>query len=195
MEVFRIIQPSPLLAPYVKNYWLLKTAGDPAALARTVPTGMMSLIFHRGNRLLSIHDNNLHTRTFQSGQERTFTDLEYTGQVNMISIVFHPVGVRVFFDPPINIIYNRRVTAGDIEDKEPAALEHSLTSTEDDRLCIILIEQFLLRRLCRLAEHTQIRMEAAIRQINSGRTDVARPADTACLGRKQFQRVFSNSHI
>ena len=191
MEEFRTIQPSPLLTPYVKNYWLLRTASNSAALARTVPTGMMSLIFHRGSRLLSIHDNKLHPRAFLTGQERTFADLEYTGQVDMISVVFRPAGVRAFFDLPINTIYNQRVTAGDIEDKELAGLEYSLTSTEDDGLCVMLIEQFLLKRLCHLAEHTLLRLDATIHQINLGQTDVARLADTACLSRKQFQRVFS----
>lgn len=191
MEEFRIIQPSPLLAPYIKNYWILKTACDSTALARTVPTGMMSLIFHRGNQLLSIHDNYLQPRAFLSGQEKTFADLEYSGQINMISIVFHPVGVRAFFNLPINTFYNQRITAGDISDKELAELEHSLTSTEDDHLCFLLIEQFLLKRLSRLAEHNLKRLNVTIREINLGQTDVAQLADTACLSRKQFQRIFS----
>ena len=191
MEEFRIIQPSPLLAPYIKNYWLLKTASDSAELARTVPTGTMNLIFHRANRLLSIWENDLHPRAFLGGQEKTFADLEYTGQISMISVVFHPVGARAFFDLPMSKINNLRLTAGDLEDKELAELEHSLTSTEDDNLCILLIEQFLLKRLTRLAEYNLKRIEASIRLINSGQTDVALLADAACLSSKQFQRIFS----
>ncbi len=52
VEEFRVIQPSAALAPYVKNYWLLKTDGD-SDVARTVPTGMMNMIFHRGRRLIT----------------------------------------------------------------------------------------------------------------------------------------------
>lgn len=194
MEEFKIIQPSPLLTLYIKNYWLLKTACDSPTLARTVPMGMMNLIFHRGNRLLSIHNNELHPRAFLSGQEKTFADLEYTGQINMISVVFRPVGVKAFFDLPMNKINNLRVTAGDLEDKELAGLEHSLINTEDDQLCILLIEQFLLKRLSRLTEYNLKRIEATIQLINSGQTDVALLADTACLSTKQFQRIFSE-HI
>ncbi|WP_313381454.1 helix-turn-helix domain-containing protein [Proteiniphilum saccharofermentans] len=191
MEEFKIIHPSPLLAPYIKNYWLLKTACDSPELARTVPMGMMNLIFHRGNRLLSIHDNELHPRAFLSGQEKTFADLEYTGQINMISVVFRPIGVKAFFNLPMNKINNLRVTAGDLEDKELAELEHSLTNTEDDQLCILMIEKFLLKRLSRLAEYNLKRIETTIRLINSGQTDVTLLADTACLSTKQFQRIFS----
>lgn len=219
MEDFRIIQPSPLLAPYVKNYWLLKTAcdcfpaisphrqpadcehrsvsssacgdPDPATRVRTVPTGMMNLIFHRGNRLLSVHDNELHPRAFLSGQEKRFADLEYAGEINMISVVFRPAGVRAFFDLPANMIHNLRVTAGDLEDKELAELENSVLKTENDGFCIMLIEQFLLKRLTRIAEYKLKRIDAAIGMINYGQTDIARLADVACLSTKQFQRVFS----
>ena len=191
MEEFRIIPPSPLLAPYVKNYWLLKAVSDSASLQRTVPTGMMSLIFHRGNRLFSVYENELHPRAFLNGHESTFADLRYTGQINMISVVFRPAGVRAFFNLPIIKTNNLRLTAGDMEDKELSQLENSLTSTEDEQLCVLLIEQFLLKRLTRLAEHNLNRIEAAIRLINSGQTDVSVLADASCLSRKQFNRIFS----
>jgi AraC-like DNA-binding protein len=190
-EEFRVIQPSPLLAPYIKHYWLLKTAGHSEALARTVPTGMMSLIFHRGNRLLSVYENALHPRAFLSGQESTFADLKYSGGVDMISVVFHPVGVRAFFSLPINKLAGLRLTAGDIEDKELAVLENSLTSTEDDKLCILLIEQFLLKRLTRLADYNLKRIDMAIGLINSGEGDAARLAEATCLSGRQFYRIFS----
>jgi AraC-like DNA-binding protein len=191
MEDFTIIQPSPALAPYVKHYWLLKAVGTTPTQAATVPTGMMSLIFHRGNRLRSLHDNELHPRAFLSGQEKSYANLEYAGQINMLSVVFRPAGARTFFNLPLNKIYNLRVTAGDMEDRDLQKLENALTSTENDRLCILLIEQFLLKRLTRLAEHNIKRIESSIRLINSGQTDVNRLADAACLSTKQFNRLFS----
>ncbi len=174
----------------MKNYWLLKTDGD-SDVARTVPTGMMNLIFHRGQRLLSVHENTLHPRAFLSGQERTFADLQYDGQVDMISVVFRPVGVRAFFDLPMSLTAGLLLTAGDLEDKELSALENSLISTEDDRMSILLIEQFLFHRLMRLAGHNLKRIETAIRLINSGEANVGALADAVCLSNKQFDRVFS----
>ena len=191
MEEFRIIQPTPILAPYIRNYWLLKTACDSPALARTVPTGMMSLIFHRGNRLLSVHQNEIHPRAFLSGQEKSFADLAYTGQVNMLFVTFHPVGVRAFFNLPMSKINNLRVTAADLEDKEMAQLEHTLTDTEDDDICICLIEQFLFKRLNSLAEYNLRRIDTTIRLINSGQTDIDQLASVACLSTKQYRRIFS----
>lgn len=191
MEEFRIIQPSAPLAPYVKNYWFLKAVGDSTSLQRTVPTGMMSLIFHRGNQLLSVFENKLHPRAFLNGQEKTFADLRYTGQVNMISVVFRPVGVRAFFNFPLIQANNLRISADDLEDKELAELESALTSTEDDYPCILLIEQFLLKRLTHLTEYNLRRIDTTLRLIHSGQTEVSALADAACLSRKQFNRVFS----
>ena len=103
MEEFLIIKPSPHLAPYIKNYWLLKTDVTSPAIVRTLPTGMMSLVFHRGNRILSVKERELHPRAFLSGHEKCFADLEYNGQINMISVTFKPTGVRAFFNLPVLI--------------------------------------------------------------------------------------------
>lgn len=64
MEEFNFINPTAALAPFIKYYWLLKTVGDETSLIRTVPTGMISLIFHRGNRLLSVSENEYHPQAF-----------------------------------------------------------------------------------------------------------------------------------
>lgn len=191
MEDFKIIQPSAVLIPYVKQYWVLKTVGDSATLARTVPTGLMNLIFHRGNRLFSVNENELHPRAFLSGQERTFADLKYDGQINMISVVFHPVGVKAFFKLPVSQLAGSRLSGGDINDKELSRLEIDLVNTENDNLCILLIEKFLLKRLTSLVQYNLKRVETAIRLINSGQTDIVKLADAACLSTKQFNRVFS----
>ena len=194
MEKFAVIQPCPFLKPYIKQYWLLKTVGEPVSLARTVPAGMMNLILHRGNRLLSIQDHEYHPRVFLSGHEKTFADLEYSGQIDMVSVVFRPAGVRAFFNLPMNKVNNLRVTADDLGDKELAELEKAFTNTENDRICILMIEQFLLKRLRKLTEYNLQRIETAIRLIDSGQTDVAALASASCLSPKQFKRIFSE-HI
>lgn len=191
MEEFKIIPPAPLLGPYIKHYWLLKTLGGPTSYVRTVPTGMMCLVFHRGDRLLSVRENELHPRAFLAGHEKTFADLKYAGQIDMISVVFRPAGIRAFFKLPVDQATGLRLTAEELEDPELVALEHALTSTGDDRICIGLIEWFLLKRLSGLAEHNRKRMATAIRLIDAGQADLAGLADACCLSTKQFSRVFT----
>lgn len=191
MEDFYLLQPSPLLAEYVRHYWVLKTIGDASALVRTVPTGMMSLLFHRGNQLFSVYDNALHPRVFLSGQERTFTDLKYNGQVNIISVVFRPVGARAFFNLPVDRTTGLRLTAEELEDNELRELEKTIISTADDQMCIRLIEKFLFRRLRKPATYNLKRIDSAIRLINAGEDEITRLANAACMSTKQFTRVFS----
>jgi AraC-like DNA-binding protein len=191
MEDFYLLPPSPLLAAYVRHYWVLKTRGDVSAQVRTVPTGMMNLLFHRGTQLFSVGENVLHPRVFLGGQERTFADLKYDGQVNIISVVFRPVGARAFFNLPVDRITGLRLTADELEDKEFRELEKIIISTADDGVCIRLIEQFLLRRMTKPATHNLQRIDTAIRLINAGENDMALLAGAACLSTKQFTRVFS----
>lgn len=191
MEDFTIIYPSSMLTPYVKHYWHLKTVGDSASLARTVPTGMMSLIFHRGNRLLSVNDMMLHPRAFLGGQENRFADLQYDGQIDMLVVVFHPAGVRAFFSLPLDKAAGLRLSAEEMGDKQLLQLENALISTEEEDLSILLIEQFLMKRLTHLAAHNLKRINTTIELIESGERDISRLADVACLSTKQFCRIFS----
>ena len=191
MEDYNIVYPSYMLRPYVKHYWHLKTVGDSATLARTVPTGMMSLIFHRGNRLLSVNDMKLQPRAFLGGQEKTFADLQYDGQIDMLVVVFRPAGVRAFFSLPLNKTAGLRLSAEEMEDKQLLQLENALISTEEEDLSIQLIEQFLMKRLTHLSSHNLKRINTTIRLIESGESDISRLADAACLSTKQFSRVFS----
>lgn len=94
-----------------------------------------------------------------------FADLKYHGQVNIISVVFRPIGVRAFFRLPINSLSGLRLTPGDMEDRELRELERRIAGTEDDALCIALIETFLLKRFAQPAEHNIKRIESAIRLI------------------------------
>lgn len=191
MEEFNFINPSAALAPFVKYYWLLKTVGDETSLIRTVPTGMISLIFHRGNRLLSVSENECHPQAFLSGQERSYFDLKYTGQIDMIVVVFKPIGARSFFSLPIDKVTGLRLTADDLEDKELMELERMVTVTVQDHKCIHIIEQFLLNRLTMPTDYNLNRVSHALNLLNRGETDVTNLADATCLSTKQFNRVFS----
>jgi len=192
-ETCIFVQPTASLKPFVKHYWLLKTAGNEAEVVRTVPTGMMSLVFHRGCRLLSVRENQFHPRAFLCGQEKSFVDLKYQGSVNMIFVVFRPAGVKVFFPIPADRSAGVRLTAGDMHNKELLQLESDIANTEDDSLCIHLIERFLLKQLIPYGTYSQQnhnRLQTAIGLINSGVKEIEQLADAACLSTRQFNRIF-----
>lgn len=193
MEKFRIIQPSAILSPYVRHYWLLES-DDIAQAQRVIPSGNVGLLFHRAS--LMLRNGQAIPRTSLSGQTVTFADLIPTGNVQMIAVVFHPFGTKAFFDMPINELSELIVPGDDLHIQKLHELEDKILNTADDDTCIQMIELFLTDRLTPFKEYNYNRMKTTIHAINlsGGEMSLTRLAETACLGNKQFQRVF-NEHI
>jgi len=191
MEEYQVIKPSLLLAPYVKHYWFMKITEISSMQMRTVPSGHVCLMFHRGNRIFSASKNDYQPRAFLCGHERLFMDLEYSGWIDMVCVVFHPVGARFFFDMPINEVNGLQVDIHDLEDKQLIDLQKRLEDAKTDQHSVLLIEQFLLTRIRNLADYNLKRIDTAIRLINAQQTDISKLADASCLSPRQFNRVFT----
>lgn len=191
MEQFKIIQPSAVLAPYVRYYWTL-VSDNVTQSQRIVPTGNIALLFHRGYRMK--HNDLLVPVTSLSGQSLGFADLAPTGVVDMIVVVFHSFGAKAFFNMPLCELSDRIVAADDLSIGSLKDLEDQVLNASDDEMCIRLIESFLISRLNPYQEYNYQRMVTAIGTINQcddTGSSVTRLAETVCLSRKQFQRVFS----
>lgn len=191
MERFNIIQPSIVLAPYVKHYWLLES-DDVVHSQRIIPTGNIELRFHKGS--LMKRDGELIPVTSLSGQSLSFADLVPTGAVNMIAVVFHPFGARAFFNLPIYELSGLIASADDMNMYSLKELEDKILHEADDNVCIRLIESFLISRLHPFKEYNYRRMVAAINTINlsDGELSVSRLAETVALSRNHFN-VFSTN--
>ena len=53
MEKIQVIQPTKLLAPYIKQYWLLRIDDVKQGFQRSIPAGCVALVFHKGNKIIS----------------------------------------------------------------------------------------------------------------------------------------------
>jgi AraC-like DNA-binding protein len=192
MDSFQIIQPSPLLAPYVKHYWFMTINSVKQAFERIVPTGMTCLMFHRGERLFSVSKNEFQSRAFLSGVNTTFSDLSYQGKIDMISVEFRPAGAKAFFKMPMIELCGQSINIDTLSDQELSDLEKRLFETSDLKTCVSLIEQFLYKRIHQLKTYNLKRMNAVTHAIYSGQQNIETLAQTACLGYKQFKRVFTD---
>lgn len=190
MELFKIIQPSAVLSPYVRYYWLL-VSDDVTQSQRVIPTGNVELLFHRGYQMK--RNGRIIPRTSLSGQTLSFADLLPTGVVNMIAVVFRPFGAKAFFDMPVSELSELVVPADDLNIAPLRELEDQILHTSDDGMCIRLIESFLIGRMNPFKEFNYKRMTVAVNTINlcGGELSVSRLAEKICLGKKQFQRIFS----
>ena len=50
MEKIQVIQPTKLLAPYIKQYWLLRIDDVKQGFQRSIPAGCVALVFHKGTQ-------------------------------------------------------------------------------------------------------------------------------------------------
>ena len=113
-----------------------------------------------------------------------------------MAVVFHTYAANAFFRIPVSEFCDRKVTAGEAGDRDLLELEDRLLYETEDRNCIRLVEQFLLRRLNPLKLYNLERMRSVISTIDreKGEIRVSDLASSVFLSTKQFQRVFTG-HI
>ena len=162
------------------------------ASERVIPTGMMCLMFHRGERLFSSSENQWQPRAFLSGQDISYTDLSYCGAIDMISVEFRPGGAKAFFKMPMIELNGQAVAIDALSDPQLTELEKRLSETGDPNACVFHIEQFLYKRFYPLEAYNLRRVNAVMQSVYRGEQNIDRLAQTACLGYKQFKRVFAD---
>lgn len=52
MEKIQVIQPTKLLAPYIKQYWFLRIDDVKQGFQRSIPAGCVGIVFHKGNKII-----------------------------------------------------------------------------------------------------------------------------------------------
>ncbi|MCD8102950.1 MAG: helix-turn-helix domain-containing protein [Alistipes sp.] len=191
MENFQIIHPSALLKPYIKHYWFLNTNDATQPVQRIIPTGYVSLIFHRGENLFSISKGEQQPKAFMSGQTRGYSDIQQKGMVDMISVTFQPHGTKAFFALPLNELFELTLSVDDMGDPALIELQNCLMDAPDVLSCVRLIEAFLIKRLNVVKAYNHERMSAVMEAINAGENNIEKLARISCLSYKQFKRIFS----
>lgn len=190
MEKFQIIYPSELLKPYVKEYWFLAIDNAVRSSQRYIPSGCTMLSFHRGERVYSTLHREIQPSSGLCGQSTLYTDTVYSGNLDMIAIVFQPIAARAIFGIPMSCLRNKNIGIDLLGDVSLLDLEKQLMETSDNNVCVYHIEQYLKRKLYRFADERFDRMNAIIQSVDAGQQDIKTLSQTACLGYKQFKRVF-----
>lgn len=78
MEKIQVIQPTKLLAPYIKQYWLLRIDDVKQGFQRSIPAGCVALVFHKGNKIISSFHKGTQPQSYISGQISTYSDIEFS---------------------------------------------------------------------------------------------------------------------
>lgn len=192
MESFRVIKPHPVLASYIKQYWILEVNHFSGISERIIPTGCVSLVFHKQNLLFSSKDSSLQPRTFICGQSTNFTDLTSQNGIKMIVVDFYPFSARLFLNEAINEFQEYNVSVDDINDIDLNELQKKVEDNNNDYEIIELIETFLIHRLSLSDNYHIKRITEAVRLIESStELSIKKLSEETALSNKHFTRVFS----
>lgn len=194
---FRIAAPSPLLSPYVQQYWSMEaTLGNgESCIQRIVPGGLTELIFYledvpgyiKGGR-------DIPGRVITSGQQTGYYDIEVAGKMSLFSVLFRPEGLKSLFRLPPEELADRTIDATHLIGREAYILYERLAEAESFQSRKEIADNFLLKHLCEIGNHSMLRITDSIRAINTGRAmiGVDKLADRACLSIRQYERQFSS---
>ncbi|MEQ1643800.1 MAG: helix-turn-helix domain-containing protein [Pyrinomonadaceae bacterium] len=138
------VQPSPLLASYIKCYWALSIdALEAIAEPETVlPDGTLEIVFNLADRFRRFHCNGqieLQPRAIVVGQMRRFVKIQPTGAVDLFGVRFHTAGAYHFFKCGLNELTEKIVELDAIVGAGDRSLEDRIRSaaTTADRIAII----------------------------------------------------------
>ena len=190
MEKIQVIQPTKLLAPYIKQYWFLRIDDVKQGFQRSIPAGCVALVFHKGNKIISSFHKGTQPQSYISGQINTYSDIEFSF-LDMVIILFQPIGCRMFFPYPMKEFTNQNIGIDLLDNTCLVELEERINEAADTYQIVRLIEEYLLNRLCKNIPCHANRMMATIHNINEGEGNISVLSQTACLGYKHFKRIFA----
>lgn len=185
-------KPDNRLLPYVRYYYVLRSRENFRTL--TFPIGCPQIIFHKKSPLYIPELKSRQSVFTVSGQVNFPAHVCSAGDTEMIVAVFRPHTVGMFIGVPPSLFYNREISGYDVESKELDKLAARIFEDEDNGRCVRTVEHWLLTRLHEATAPDFSRMCTAVRRLmEAPSTTVGQLADIACLGKKQFERVFFRS--
>ena len=193
-EDFRFYKPCKELQPYVRYYWGFKS--NQLLNTLTFPIGCPQIIFHKQTPLYIPELGTAQPEFTISGQVNYPSHLYADGNVEMIVVVFQPYALKAFLNLPVSLLHNLEISGYDLENKHLRQLAAQIFDCEDTSSCISIIEQWLLLQIANVqtpkTAYNIKRITAALKRLFvMPSTSVTELASTACLGKKQFERLFN----
>lgn len=191
-----IARPSLLLSKFVKHYWTIENCMPVGQehIQRIVPNGLSELIFYLGDKPVSKDKNkSINENSVISGQLSEFYDIQISGKLSLFSILFQPQGLSMFLDIPLNELHNQNIPLKFILKNNTNKLENRLFETNSFAERIRIVEQYLFKLFHKRGHaynYDRIRKSVSLINQSKGVINIDLLASKACLGRKQFERIF-----
>lgn len=192
---YQVYSPSEKLSKYIKLYWTLEgDFSDTPTKNRVFPDGCIELIFHYGSlfKKYNINGAAIQPRCFFHGQLTKFIEIEATGKTGIFSIRFQPHGLKPFVNFNVNRITDDVINIEDVWNSAGEKLANEMITATSNEIRIKIIEDFLLAQLKEISNDV---IPSSVKQIEqaSGMISIDEVASDAYLGRRQFERKFSET--
>lgn len=172
---------------YVRYYWALES--DEPFSVLTFPIGCPQMIFHRRTPLFIPELSSRQDRFSISGQVNFPAHIASDGDTEMIVAVFYPHTIGMFIETPPSTFYNQEISGYDIVNKQLNLLADRIFDCADSETAVSLIEQWLTTRIAPSLNIERIGASLSA-LLRSPSTSVENLAGIACLGKKQYGRLF-----
>ncbi|PPK84753.1 AraC-like DNA-binding protein [Neolewinella xylanilytica] len=195
--VYRKYQPSIALLPFVRCYyvWESHRAMEGALEVHSPPNGLGGMVFNYEDPY-QVQDAKGRwedvPRSFIAGQFTKSYTLRLKGRPGMIGIAFGPAGLANVLGVPMIAFTNLRIELKLVLGSEADQLENRILESKTSQQRITLLEEFLLKQLCksRLAIDREDYALASIVQ-QKGMLSISKLSDELCISPRQLRRRFT----
>ncbi|MCQ2206731.1 MAG: helix-turn-helix domain-containing protein [Paludibacteraceae bacterium] len=189
----QIILPSDELRSVVHHYWIINSNMKMSNLI--LPMGCMKWMFHRKNPFIVNGTVDKNNHVFVCGQYDKAIVTETDCDLEMICVFFQPYASKLVMDLPCDELFDTNVDFDCLENNDLKILKRQVLEAENLEECIKYIENAILKMVIRNQDNPYVKpLVSVFKQLSSNiETHISDLASTACLGERQFRRVFSEN--
>lgn len=191
-------QPSPILAPYIDNYWEFKGNPEYGMRVHILPDGCADFIFTLGEIANAVEKEVQVMQPYRSffvGPMTRYSELViYTESVHMFGVRFLPCGLSCFTKLHLNEFANQRITTSDMSSVFEETFVERLSEQKHINGRIRLVEEYLLLYLQHYYQSADARIVFAVNTINQfkGKLSMINLMDEVCMCQRHFERKFKH---
>lgn len=192
---YNIYKPNKCLSNFVKYYWQLELESNTHKVHtnRVIPSSELQMIFHYKTPFREVDRRDRHFIQPQSlicGQQTEYKDIVSSDSVGMLAVVFYPYALSSFLPNLVSELTNQSVSLDNLFPAETNQLQESIIEANNIHSRILLIENFLLKKLS-ISNSFSIAREAVniITKVN-GQITVSEIANKLNVSKRQLERIF-----
>jgi AraC-like DNA-binding protein len=199
---YQEIQPGPLLADFVKCYWVAESDPDDGARGQhgIIPGGYVDLVFNAGDRVVSADTNEVFADTkhcFLVGPFESFGRFQAEGQLRFFGVRFHLGRSPFSASLPLAEIRNQAVCLNFVSgrhyvEKDISIFESELAEAHGTVQRIASSEKFFLKLLNGLLiQDTVVARAVAIIEESQGLMPVEKLGTLVGVSSRHLERKFA----